>query len=501
MVHIQMLNRFLPALILTFDSVTEMKRLYKVLSILVLMAMGSCSDLLDTEPRQSLTPEVALSSLEGYQALAFTMYGRARSFDYYAQQMMLAPDIMADNLRIISNTGRYIGQEANADREHMGLWSELVYGGINDANIIIAQIDEVPGDTSFRNRIKGEAYFMRALFYFDLAKLYGYEPGKEVNGWNKSVIIRTTPTIGFSDADFRIRSTNEEVYELIESDLLQAISLLLPVGLGSENVFRASRGSAQALLARAYLYHSKFQEAEDMATQAMNTFGITNNGGGLLTPSNYVQGFSIAPNPESLFEIEIRAVDWDGVDGVNNSMSSLVADVSTSAQFIVTATEDLMADYESGDIRRATWTETTRLGAEGTVYRSNKWLGHKGDFLENIPVIRASELFLIRAEARYRTSNAVGARTDLNTLRAQRGLPQLNPTVSGEALFNRILTERRLEFALEGHRWFDLKRNGLEIPKTGSFEPVPYSDYRILAPIPQGQLLLNKELENNPGYN
>jgi hypothetical protein len=54
---------------------------------------------------------------------------------------------------------------------------------------------------------------------------------------------------------------------------------------------------------------------------------------------------------------------------------------------------------------------------------------------------------------------------------------------------------------LEGHRWFDLKRNGLTISKAGSFEPVPYSDYRILAPIPQDEITLNDLLENNPGYN
>jgi hypothetical protein len=127
-------------------------------------------------------------------------------------------------------------------------------------------------------------------------------------------------------------------------------------------------------------------------------------------------------------------------------------------------------------------------------------LGTKGDFLENLPIIRAAELYLIRAEARYRT-DAAGARADLNALRSNRGLAAVDAGLVGDALFNQILKERRLEFALEGHRWFDLKRNGLTITKHGNNESVPYSDYRILAPLPVDQLTLNDKLVDNPGYN
>ena len=73
--------------------------------------------------------------------------------------------------------------------------------------------------------------------------------------------------------------------------------------------------------------------------------------------------------------------------------------------------------------------------------------------------------------------------------------------LAGDNLFAQIMTERRQEFALEGHRWFDLKRNGMIISKAGSFEPLPYSDYRLLSPLPNGQILLNEQLEQNPGYN
>ena len=476
-----------------------MKNYIKIIALGSVLSLASCSDLLDTEPRQSLTPETGFADVDGYESVLAAAYGGVRGFGNYGQTLMIAPEIMADNLRIIANTGRYIGQEVNADRAHMGLWGN--YGSINQTNIVIAGIDEIEGDATRKNRIKGEALFLRSIYYFDMAKVYGYEPGKEVNGWDKSVILRTTPTLGFSDADFRERVTNRALYDQIESDLTTAIGLLPTAGLGSAGVYRVTKGAAEALLARVYLYDSKFTEAAAMASQAMATFGLTNDGTGLATPANYVDAFSTYPNPESLFEVEIRSVDWSTVDGVNNSMCTLTANVFNSAQFIVTASDELLATYEDGDVRRDTWVETTRSGAAGTVYRSAKWLGTKGDFLENLPIIRAAELYLIRAEARYRTNDAAGARSDLNALRGKRGLAAVDAGLSGEALFNQILTERRLEFALEGHRWFDLKRNGLTITKHGTNEPVPYSDYRILAPLPQGEIQLNELLVDNPGYN
>jgi hypothetical protein len=342
---------------------------------------------------------------------------------------------MADNLRIIANTGRYIGQEINADRQHMNLWGN--YGPINQTNIVINGIDAIEGDATRKNRIKGEAFFLRSLYYFDLAKVYSYEPGKEVSGWNNSVVIRTAPTLGFSDADFKARSTNRQVYDLIEADLNTAIGLLPVSAKGTAGIYRASKGAAEALLARVYLYDSKFPEAAAMASQAMATFGLANDGTGLATPANYVSGFSTYPNPESLFEVEIRSVDWSTVDGVNNSMCTLTSNVFSSAQFIVTASNELLAAYETGDVRRDTWVATTRSGAAGTVYRSAKWLGTKGDFLENLPIIRAAELYLIRAEARFRT-DAAGARSDLNALRSKRGLAAVDAGLVGDALFAQI---------------------------------------------------------------
>ncbi len=480
-----------------------MKNIIKSLILGSALFLGSCDSMLETEPRQSLTPETAFADVKSFESLLFSVYGRVRSFNYYGQAMMIAPEIMADNLRIIANTGRYIGQEANADRAHINLWTYSgtgLFTGINETNILLTEIDKVEGDEALRTKLKAEASFLRALFYFDLARVYGYEPGQEVSGWNASVILRTTPTLGFSNADFRARSTNRQVYDQIEADLKAAISGLDVQAMGTAGIYRATKGAAELLLARVYLYEGKNAEAVAMATQAMGSLGLGNSGNGLVEAGAYEAAFNTFPNPESVFEVEIRSVDWSTVDGVNNSMCSLTADVYTGAQFIVTATDELLNSYSTGDVRRSMWAETTRSGADGIVYESKKWLGAKGDFLENLPILRASELYLIRAEARQKTGDNSGALADLNALRSKRGVGGF-AGLTGNALFSAILNERRIEFALEGHRWFDLKRNGLTISKAGTFEPVPYSDYRILAPVPQDEITLNELLENNPGYN
>lgn len=348
----------------------------------VAFLLVACTDL-TTNPRQSLTPEVALNDVSGYQSVANSMYNRATSFGYYGQTMMIAPEILADNLKTIANTGRYQGEEANSDRDHINIWGLAVYGGINDANLIIEGIDdeEVSGDEDVKSFIKAEAYFMRALFYFDLCRVYGYEPGKEVSGFNLGPIMRLTPTLVASAAnEYLSRSTVEEVYEQIESDLLAAIPLVGYAPIGSDGVYYANTGAALTLLARLYLYWGKMAEAEEAASYAMEIMGLLTNGEGLLEADQYVQGFSRAPHPESLFELELRLVDWSDGDGVNNSLNSLVADNEPAAQFIIGASDDLMAAYEEGDVRKNCWSATTREGVEGDVYASRKWTGYKGDF-------------------------------------------------------------------------------------------------------------------------
>jgi hypothetical protein len=471
----------------------------------MIFACESIEDLIETNPRQSLTPDIALENVNGFQGVLFSAYSRIHNFGYYGQQMMLGPEALADNLIIANNTGRYIGQVVNAVGSHINIWNDTqssstfnAYRVINEVNIVLTNVDDLElileADINLRERIKGESHFLRALAYFDLLRIYSYEPGREVNGWDAGVILRETATEVVSDAAFRPRSTNLEGYELVERDLLDAIALLPEEADASSTPYRASKASARALLAKVYLYWGRYADA---ATQA--DLALASTSAIIVPAADYVSSFSAIPHPESIFESEVRAVDYSSVDGINNSMNSITSDVTAQNQFAVAASPELMAslDARAGDVRRDLFVGPDDQGRFSCI----KWPGEKGDFLENIHVIRTSDVLLIAAEGKARSGNTAGAQDDVQLLWDNRGIVgTVNQT--GQALLDLILDERRKELALEGNRFFDLKRLGLPITKTATsgVNNIPASDFRILGPIPFAQEQLNPLLEQNPGY-
>lgn len=456
---------------------------------LIVLAASSCSDLLITQPKQSVGSDQALQDITGVRSLLISVYDRLQPNTYYGARMMIAPEIMADNVRLTNtNSNRYFNERVNAVGVHMQqFWDN--YAAINEANFIIKGIDGSNATDAEKAQIKGEAQFLRALLYFDMARVFAYEPTKVVNGFNLGMILRTEPTSDAAQATFLERSTVEQTYQLIEKDLKDAITNL-PAS-ASANRLRANKAAAQALLARLYLYWEKFPEAVQAATDALAGTGAT-----LVSGTGYQAAFTTAPNPESLFEINyVQATESLGA---NESMHSLTTNLTTGNWGDVVPTTELLNLYEAADVRRAMFYSATKSGE--AVFFSRKFSGSRGPFTDNIPVIRYSEVLLIRAEAYALSGNSAAAITDLNRIRTRSGATPIASTVTGQGLVDLILTERRLELVLEGHRFFDLKRKGQTITKASLSAVVPYTDFRILAPLPNAQVQLNSKLKQNPGY-
>lgn len=466
-----------------------MKRiLYICLSAFVL---ASCTDL-DVVNKAALPQEVVLADMSGFESVLFAAYESVNDFGYYGQTMMIAPEILADNLNLVNLSGRYEQEFVNAENANINIWFNR-YTAINECNIVIGLINEdyVVGDEDVKKQFVAEAKFLRALFYHDLSKVYGYEPGQEVGGFNTSVILRTEPTVGLSNADDRPRVSNEEIYTQIEADLLDAIADLPDAVAGTPAVARANKKAAQLLLARVYLYWGKNAEAANYAQLA-----IAGDGSDLVAAADYVGSWDDATNaihPESIFESDLGIQDWNSVDGANNSLHSLTMNTTSGNFFVVTGSAELVADVESNsnDVRDGMFT-TIPLGEMIT-----KWRGAKGTlpFQENIPILRISEGYLIAAEA----LGAGAGDAIFNTYRAARGM-----TTPATANITNILRERRIEFMAEGHRFFDLKRLGRAISKPASsgVGTVPYDNFKILSRIPQSELELSDGiLVQNPGYN
>lgn len=467
-----------------------LKKQLRNISLAVLaLVVTSCSDLLNTEPKQSISPDVALKDITGVRALLISVYDRLQPNTYYGARLMIAPEIMADNVRLTNtNSNRYFNERVNAPSAHMQqFWAN--YAAINEANFIIQGIGGSNTTEAEKASIKAEALFLRALLYFDMARVFCYEPTKVVGDANLGMILRTEPTDDVTKADFKSRSTIQETYQLIEKDLKEAIALFPATG----NRLRANKAAANALLARVYLYWEKYADAITYATAALDA----PNGATFVTGANYVSAFTSAPNPESLFEINyVQATESLGV---NESMHSLTTNLTTGNWADVVPTNELLGLFEAADIRRTAAMFSATKGGESVVF-SRKFPGARGPFTDNIPVIRLSEVLLIRAEAYAATGKEDLALADLNRIRTRAGATAVAATVKGADLIDAIMRERRLELYLEGHRFFDLKRRGQTITKASLSAVVPYDDFRILAPLPVAQVQLNKNLKQNRGY-
>lgn len=468
-----------------------MIKTYKILltSALLLTAASSCSDLLVTEPKQSVGSTVALKDITGIRSVLISIYDRLQPAAYYGQRMMIAPEILADNVRLTSqNSNRYFNERVNTPGSHMQqFWNN--YLAINEANFVLAGIDGSNASDAEKAQIKGEASFLRGLLYFDMVRVFAYEPKKIQNNFNLGVVIRTTPTDDVSKATFGERATVEETYLQIEKDLKAAITLIPASATASRQ--RATKAAAQGILARLYLYWEKYPDCIQAATDALASTSAR-----LVTGAQYAAAFTQSPNPESVFELNyVQATESLGA---NESMHSLTTNLTTGGWADVVPTNELFNLYEAADIRKTVFYAATKSGE--AVNFSRKYTAARGAFTDNIPVMRYSELLLIRAEAYAATSDATKSLADLNALRTRAGATPVAATVTGQALIDAILTERRLELVLEGHRFFDLKRRGLTITKAGLSAVVPANDFRILAPLPNAEVQLNAKLKQNPGY-
>jgi hypothetical protein len=469
------------------------KKILAVSLVSLVLAGTSCKDTLEVEPKQSLDAATALTDFTSVNALSISLYSRAQNFNYYGQRMLIAPDVLADNYTITANSGgRYVGERINTPNAHLDLWN-ILYPAINEANFIISNVDKVTAVQAEKDALKGQALFMRGLFNHDMMRIYSYEPGLLVNGFGEGIVLRTDPTDDVTKADFKPRASIAEVYTLIENDLKQAATLL-PNTVSGGSVFKASKGAAYALLARIYLYQRKWAEAEQAATDAIANKQSSTT---LATAATYISSFASVPNRESMFELDYRPEQFTTVDGINNSMNSLTQKTAGGV-FAVRATTELLNSFEAGDVRRTAFDQTLDNGVQ--VSYSLKFPAHKGNYFNNIPVIRLSEVYLIRAEARAQQNKTALAQADLTTLRTNRGLAAVPVTTIGADLMTLIFNERRVELHLEGHRFFDFKRRGLNISKPAGVPTLLYTDFRVLAPLPPAQVLLNPQIKQNPGY-
>ncbi|MCR9016123.1 RagB/SusD family nutrient uptake outer membrane protein [Aquiflexum gelatinilyticum] len=487
--------------------------------------MTSCDDLLQVDPRQSIDANGALNTPDAVGAALNSVYARLRPVSNYGRDLLALSDALADVGQTTSNSGRLIGENNNQPNAHFGnlgnFWANS-YFAINEANLIIDGLPNVQGASAAQlARWEGEAKFLRALYYFDLIKVYSYiptaiyTPGVTDEG-GIPLVLEGVITSDAALARQTPRSTIDQVYTQIYADLEAAKTLLT-----SRGTYFASSAAASALLSRVALYRGDWAKAADEATTA-----LASNVGTVLGGQAYVNGWRAEVNPESMFEVRF-AIPGEAI-GVNESLQtsyttllSLTANKNsqggwgdfipnatvrgffglTQLQIGTPANDNNNWDVtRNDDVRAFLYTTGNTVRGAGRQIECIKFASKNGfAYGDNVPVIRKSEMHLNRAEANYHIpGNEAAALTELNAFKALRGLAPV--TLSGQALLDEILLERFKEFAFEGHRWFDLKRYGKDVIKTTPVVNLTFDDFKILPPIPQREVDGNPNLNQNRGY-
>lgn len=488
------------------------------LAVSTVLFLISCDTILNVDPRQSVEGFDALNSPENMEAALNSPYARLRAVSAYGRNLLAFGDALADNGLATNNSGRIFNEAMNQPYSHYTHWNNF-YFGINELNLFleaIPKIQSVPAvSQSTKNRWEGEAKFLRALFYFDLIKAYAYMPGVTVPELDKGGIPLVLEGVKTSDIEKALnrqpaRSSVEQVYAQIYSDLEDAIRLLND----SRGVQFASQTAAKALLSRVALYNRDWQKVVDLSSEA-----LASARGKLLEGEDYIAGWRLSVHPESIFDLRFENASES--NGVNESIQATyttirnlenVNQVGGWGDFIPTPVfvnmmgisvtgvgASLAIANKGNDVRAFQYEIGPGRVANGSGRRLEciKFASKSGfSFGDNIPVIRMSEMLLNRMEAYFHLGQEDLALEDLNFLKNARGLQEV--TLDSDELLSEILLERRKELAFEGHRFFDLKRYGRDIVKQQG--NVPFTDFRILANIPQSEVDGNQNLDQNAGY-
>jgi starch-binding outer membrane protein, SusD/RagB family len=431
-----------------------------------LLGFSACDNKLDLEPYQSISEEKALSTEQNVRAATLGAYdaiardGMLGGNAYIISELAGADGEVRwvgtfDGLRTIFNH-QLIAENGNA----LDTWADG-YNAINRCNNVLSALS-IFNDEEEKSQIEGEALFVRSLAYFELVRLYGktYEAGATNSQLGVPLVL--TPTRGIDESSFVRRATVEEVYSQIIADLTKAKTLL-----PDDNGVRAGKFTAAALLARVYLQMGRYADAKTNADEVINS-GIYS------LVSDYSNCFNNDDNSaEDIFAIQVSAQDagqattwvfysipeFGGRDG----------DIEIEQKHL-----DL---YPAGDARAALFYE-----GNGAV-RSGKWRNQ----YRNIPVIRLSEMYLISAEAAVRAGQS--GDDAFNAVHTRAGnAAKTNVTLAD------VLLERRLELAHEGHKLHDGKR------LRNTIDGLPYSDPKLVLPIPAREMDANPNLVQNEGY-
>lgn len=484
-----------------------MKTIYiSILSIALLFSGWGCSNFLDVDSRERVeekdkddvyTPEMFVNGVYGM----FTEWDYA--FSYLAITEIISDNAdkgssptdpgsdkdLFDNLTFTSGSG-------SVD----AMWTRW-YKTIGRATKAIEFTDSTAmDDAKYKNRLIGEAKFLRAVSYFYL-----------VRGWGD---------VSIQDKDVLTRAPKAEVYAYIEQDLKDAMAALPDKYTDDKDLGRATKGAAQGLLSKVYLYQEKWQEAYDNASQVISNAAY----GYDLIDYSLIWRVEGENSAESLFEIQASGgspahgvQQYSQTQGIRGGTANIGWGFNTPTQDLLNAfnAEESITPGVTGDVIRRDATiifnnstlydGTVVSGAENPMYNMKAYSSASrgaADGDKNIRYLRLGEIYLIKAEAANELGKITGedgALAALNKIRDRAKLKRVT-TENQDELRKAIWHERRLELAFEHDRWFDLIRTGqAESVMKAHGKPFVKGKHELF-PISNTQILNTPTLGQNPGW-
>jgi hypothetical protein len=468
-----------------------MKKYILILLVLV-VAISSCDNRLDTFPSDEVAAEEAFKNEGDFTNALNGAYLRMLNSPYYGGTIQ-GLEVLSDNV-IISTEGRQSQSARNdwdIDQNSGFFFTISAYASIRNVNIILANIDKLE-DGAFKNNIMGEAMAIRALAHFDIIKYYGEIPTQNAS----SSASLAMPYVTIQDiSDFPSRDlTIAGFYDTIVTELTTAATLINT----SNGVYRMGENAVNGVLANVYLHMGNMPAAVTAANKVTATVASRANFTGIWNDSSK-DGVIFGLRNDDVTSVGLGVPYSQTAGGIK---SEYVPDFA------------FYSLYDATDVRLTAYFETSPF--EGNDYNHvTKWYSSViATSLGNVDakILRVSEVMLIKAEALAAQDLDGAALTALDAVRSQRYAGFTSGGEAGPALKNAIQLERRLELAFEGSRFTDLKRMGLPVQRSNfghlsdgtgvpaNVKTLPAGDHRFNLPISINELNRNPNMVQSPGY-
>ncbi|HTJ51697.1 MAG TPA: RagB/SusD family nutrient uptake outer membrane protein [Cyclobacteriaceae bacterium] len=488
-----------------------MKKINILFAAIVSLVVSSCS--LKEEPYGfPSTGNFYKSEADANSALVYA-YSILPEIEYYSREFILVTEVPTENLTLKPDAGanNFELDELRTRPDNTDLTSIWRYGyiGINRANAVITKVPDIAMDETKRNEIVGEGYFLRALHYFNLVRLFGEIPIH-------------TDMVSTPDQVSVPKSSMKDVYDVIIGDLTKSIDM-------TDTELREGRGNkvaAQTLLAKVYLYlasakssgspgydfvadaDANYANAATYSAKVLNeqtTYGFEPNLLDIwdITKENGIEHiFSASTDRTGQLEGNYSKLPLMFIPYIDGAVFKLEDGTSVASGWNHLLTEPaIYNNYDDADKRKSdliaskVWVNGTERDLGITDYSrpfTRKFIdpGRVGDQTSvNTPILRFTDALLIFAEATGPTTDGYAA---VNKVRARAGLGDLTPGLNVDDFRSAVVEERSFEFAFEGDRIFDLRRTNTveEILVTKYGKTIQSGAYFFAIP--------QQEVDNNP---